>query len=297
MYRQCWPRPVFEFVLQGEPQRAEGTMRSLHGKKILITGGSSGIGKAAAIAAAQEGADVAIIARDEKKLEAALDEVKKTRNGKHIAVSVDISEKDQLKGRLGQVVEQLGGLDVLINNAGIAQPGYIQDIEDEVFESMMRVNYFGTVNVTRALLPHFIAQKSGHICNVSSVAGFVGIFGYTAYAASKFAICGFTDCLRQELLPHNIGTSVVFPPDTDTPQLHYENQFKPAETKAIAGNVKLLSPDVVARAMLDGIQAGRYHIVPGASTKFTYFMYRHFPWLVRWVIDGDLKKHLRRAEG
>lgn len=274
-------------------------MRWYQGKKVLITGGSSGIGKAAALHLARWGADVAIAARDEAKLEATLAEMRAQsvgngRQGTFLEVKVDVADKVAVQREIPAVPERLGGLDVLINNAGIARPGYIQDIPDDVFEAMMRVNYFGTVNVTRALLPHFTAQRSGHISNVSSVAGFVGIFGYTAYAASKFAICGFTDCLRQELLPHGVGMSLVFPPDTKTPQLEYEESFKPDETKAIAGNVKLLEPEAVARTMLEGIAAGRYHILPGMSTKFTHFMYRHFPWLVRWVIDNDLKKHTRR---
>jgi len=275
-------------------------MRWYTGKKVLITGGSSGIGKAVALHLAGWGADVAIAARDEVKLEATLSEMRAQhtlygRQGTFISVKLDVGDKESVQSEVPMVPERLGGLDVLINNAGIARPGYIQDIPEDVFEEMMRVNYFGTVNVTRALLPHFTAQRHGHISNVSSVAGFVGIFGYTAYAASKFAICGFTDCLRQELLPHGVGMSLVFPPDTRTPQLEYENTFKPAETKAIAGNVKLLEPEAVAQSMLEGIVAGRYHILPGASTKFTYFMYRHFPWLVRWVIDNDLKKYSRRS--
>ncbi|MBW2733115.1 MAG: SDR family oxidoreductase [Deltaproteobacteria bacterium] len=274
-------------------------MRWYTGKKVLITGGSSGIGKAAALHLARWGADVAIAARDEVKLEATLSEMRAQdalygRRGTFISVKLDVGDKDMVQSEVPTVPERLGGLDVLINNAGIARPGYIQDIPEDVFEDMMRVNYFGTVYVTRALLPHFTAQGSGHISNVSSIAGLVGIFGYTAYAASKFAICGFTDCLRQELLPHKVGTSLVFPPDTRTPQLEYENNFKPAETKAIAGNVKLLEPEAVAQSMLEGIAAGRYHILPGMSTKFTHFMYRHFPWLVRWVIDNDLKKYSRR---
>ena len=92
-----------------------------------------------------------------------------------------------------------------------------------------------------------------------------------------------------------MGVSIVFPPDTDTPQLHEENKTKPAETKAIAGTVKVLQPEDVARAIAEGIAAGRYHIVPGLGNKFSYFMYRHFPWAVRYVIDNDLKRPNRVA--
>ena len=158
---------------------------------------------------------------------------------------------------------------------------------------MIRVNYLGAVHVTRAFVPHFVEQRAGHVCNVSSVVGFMGIFGYTAYAASKFAVTGFSDCLRQELLPYNVSVSVAFPPDTDTPQLAEENRIKPPETKVIAGNVKVEQPERVARTLLEGIAARRYHIMTGFDTKFTHFMYRHFPGIVRWKIDGDLRKYQR----
>ena len=264
------------------------------GKKVFITGGSSGIGKAAAILLAEWGASVAIAARGQERLDEALAEIRARAAGsgqRFAAVSLDVADREQVNGIVPQVIEALDGLDVLVNNAGIAHPATVLNTPDEVFDSMMRVNYFGTVNVTRAFLPHFYAQKSGAICNVASLLGFMGIYGYTAYAASKFTITGFTDCLRQELLDHNIRVSVLFPPDTDTPQLEEENRIKPAETKAIAGAVKVMPPEAVAKILLDGVARGKYHILPGAMSKFTYSMYRHFPSVVRWVIDRDLKKY------
>lgn len=264
-------------------------------KRVFITGGSSGIGKALAEQLVRAGAHVLIAARGEEKLQKVAAELDALPTGRCLALALDIADREAVEREVPRVPELLGGLDILINNAGIVRPGYIMDIEDEVFEDMMRVNYFGTVRVTRTLLPHFIAQKSGHICTLSSFAGLIGIFGYTAYAASKFALAGFCDCLRQELLAHGIGVSVVFPADTDTPQLAYEEQYKPPETKAIAGNVKLLPPEQVAKEILSGIAAGRYQILPGSSTKFSHFMYRHFPWIVRWVMDSDLRKYQRSS--
>jgi 3-dehydrosphinganine reductase len=269
-------------------------MRSFSGKKVFITGGSSGIGKACAKELLRAGASVVLAARGVERLEATVAELERAGGGRCFALPLDISDREAVAREAPKAIELLGGLDVLINNAGIARPGYLQDIEDELFEEMMQVNYFGTVWVTRALLPHFVAQRGGHICTVSSFAGLIGIFGYTAYAASKSALIGFCDCLRQEMLAHRVGVSIVFPADTKTPQLDYEEQFKPPETRAIAGNVKLMPPDQVARELLAGIAADRYHILPGSSTKFAHFMYRHFPWIVRWVMDSDLRKYQRK---
>ena len=269
-------------------------MQFFNGKKVFITGGSSGIGKAAAKMLAGWGASVYIAARGQKRLDEALEEIKAAASGSGQvfgAVAVDISDRDAVNEAAKTVLAGLGGLDVLINNAGIAHPATVLQTPDAIFDSMMQVNYFGTVNVTRAFLPHFYEQGTGHICMVASMLGFMGIYGYTAYAASKYAVTGFSDCLRQELIDHNIGLTVVFPPDTDTPQFHEENKIKPPETKAIAGEVKAMTAEAVALSSLTGIAKHRYHVVPGFDGAFAYFMYRHFPGVVRWVIDGALKKY------
>ena len=141
---------------------------------------------------------------------------------------------------------------------------------------------------------HLIAAKGGSIGIVSSMLGFMGIYGYTAYAASKFAQVGFADCLRQELIDHGIRLTILYPPDTDTPQLAEENRIKPPETKAISGEVKTMSAEDVALTLLKGMAKGKLHVVPGAMGRFTHFMNRHAPWVVRWVIDGELKKYRKQ---
>lgn len=152
----------------------------------------------------------------------------------------------------------------------------------------MDVNFFGTVHAAQALLPHFRAQGHGHIAAVSSVAGFLGVYGYTAYSASKHAVTGYMETLRQELLPHGVGVSILFPGDTDTPQLHSENERKPEATWVVAGNVPVMPAEHVARAFVEGIARGEFHIVPGLHAKLTYFAQRHAPRAVRFVIDRQL---------
>lgn len=267
------------------------------GKKVYITGGSSGIGLAAAKTLARSGASVYISARGKARLEEALEEIKSAGLGPEQRfgfVAHDVSDAAACEAAAKELIAGLGGLDVLINNAGVAHPSRVLETPIDVFERMMNINYFGTVHTTRALLPHFFAQRSGRIGIVSSMLGFMGIYGYTAYAASKFAQIGFAECLRQELIDHDVKLTILYPPDTDTPQLAEENKIKPPETKAIAGEVKTMSAEAVADCLLKGIAKGKYHVVPGAMGRFTHFMHRHAPWAVRMIIDGELKKFRKK---
>ena len=270
-------------------------MSEYRDRRVFITGGSSGIGLALARQLVAAGAHVAIAARGAERLEQArasladgADEGQRV-----LAFRLDVGDREDVSRVSRQGLEGLGGIDLLVNNAGIARPGYVHELPDEVFEDMVRVNYLGVVWVTRAFLPALMGQGRGHVVNVSSLAGVLGVFGYTAYGGSKFAVSGFSEALRQELKPHGVGVSVLCPPDTDTPQLAYEERYKPAETRALSGNVKPMSAEVVAKALLEGVAAGRVEIVPGMDSWFTVFMARRFPGLVRWIMDRDIAKARR----
>jgi 3-dehydrosphinganine reductase len=266
-------------------------------KKIVITGGSSGIGKATACLAAQWGASVCIVARDTAKLENACGEIQakaKNADQKILSMPLDVSDRDAVNRATPDIKRKLGGIDVLINCAGITWPGYLDKIPDRVWDSIMQVDYMGTVNMVRAFLPDFMSQKHGSIANVSSACGYMGVFGYSAYCPAKFAVVGFSECLRQDLLPYNINISVIFPQDTDTPQLHEENKIKPPETKALAGTIKVVKPEAIALALLKGIVAKKFTIVPGGMNKLTYFMSKHFPSIVWMIVSGDLRKFWKK---
>lgn len=155
---------------------------------------------------------------------------------------------------------------------------------------MMDVNYFGAVNMSKAVLPHMARRGHGHVLNVSSLAGVLAIYGYTAYSASKFALVGFSQALRAEMWPHGVKVSICFPPDTDTPQLAFENQYKPAETKAIAGTVKTLPPEAVADAMIDGMAKGSFEIFPDLASRMVALGQGLLPGVARWVCDSAQKK-------
>jgi len=232
----------------------------------IVTGGSSGIGLATARLLALEGMDVTLIARGETRLAAGVAALIALghRPGQNFrSISADLADPDQAEQSIVTAIAELGPPELLINSAGIARPGHFADLARDAFEEAVRVNYFGTLDVIRAAAPIMRARRRGRIVLVSSGAGLVGIFGYTAYAPSKFALRGLAEALRAELAPDGVGVSIVYPPDTDTPQLVDENRTKPPETRAITAQGGLWQADEIARAILRGVRAGRFSITPG----------------------------------
>jgi len=255
------------------------------GKSVLLTGGSSGIGYAAAERLLKAGAEVTLVARRAN----VLDEARAKLGGKAVhTLALDVSREDDVMEKVAAHLA-LHPTDVLVNNAGVVMPGRFLELESKHFREMMEINYFGSVNMCRAVIPHLVAKGGGAVLNVSSMAGIIGIYGYTAYAASKFALYGFSEALRGEMVPHKVAVSVCLPPDTDTPQLAFENQYKPKETKAIAGTVKTMSAAAVAEEMLAGVAGGRFTIIPGLDGRMTVAAQRWVPSVVRWYSDMAMK--------
>jgi len=260
-------------------------------KCVLLTGGSSGIGLAAARILRNSGAQLILVARDEDKLAQAQAELAgiEAADSGIFTLSLDVSDGEAVE-RAAADLPGAKPVDVLINNAGVVLPGHFLELPAAEFDRQMQINYMGAVSLTRVILPAMVERGSGDVCFVSSLAGLMGIFGYTAYSASKFALRGFAEALRCEMKPCGVRVTVCYPPDTDTPQLAYEDPFKPDETRAIAGNAKALSAEAVAQKLLQGIAAGRFHIVPGGSARFADVMYRLFPGMVRGMFDSDVRK-------
>ena len=247
------------------------------GKVALVTGGSSGIGKAIACGLAERGMHVWLVAQRKDLLDSARIEVethRKNQNQVIGTVSADVSDWDQVRMAVRQLSEKSGPPDLLVNSAGVTHPGYVEKLDLNIFNWMMEVNYFGTVYMTKEVLPVMLKRGSGYILNISSMGGIIGAFGYTAYAASKFAVRGFTDALRQEIGLLGIGVSILFPSDTDTPQLEYENNFKPPETKALGNLSGSMNATDVARVTLKGIERGKYLIIPNFEGNFWYLLNR-----------------------
>jgi len=277
-------------------------MQGFQGKKVFITGGSSGIGRATAVELARSGASVYVAARGQEQLDETLGLMRDAAASADQVlgmVSVDVTDRAAVRAAVAQVLEGLGGLDVLIANTGYARTGYVQDLPDEVFDDLMKTNYLGHVNVVRALLPHFIERGAGHLCLVSSMLGFMSMPSYAAYSASKYAILGFAEGLRCELAHRGVGVSVFYPPTTRTPGLDAENESKPREVWAMESESmfsKVYDADQVATELLKFIRSGRFEAVMGWMNVLILFLVRHFPRLARYLNDDEYRKALRKAE-
>lgn len=242
-------------------------------KSVLITGGSSGIGLALSTLLVGTCRSLTILSRQKERLAEASDQLQQLPGSHATQISTlqaDITKRDEISLVLDDYLREYGNPDIVINCAGAAHPGTFTSLDPEIFDWLMNVNYFGTVNVLKSLVPGMKSRKSGIIVNISSIAGFLGIYGYTAYSASKFAITGFSDALRSELKPYGIQLSIVFPPDTKTPQLDYEDQFKPYITQQLSSTANLMSAENVAKEILKKVAKRKYMILPGSEGKLLF---------------------------
>jgi len=225
-------------------------MTTLAGARVLVTGGSKGIGAAFARVAAASGAQVRLIARGEADLRAVADEIGATWR------TADVTDAPALAA----AIHELGDVDIVVSCAGIALPGRFVDTPLEEFREQLEVNYLGTLNLLKSVLP-----GPAHVVLTSSTAGLIGVVGYSGYAPTKWAIRGLADTLRYEFPATRF--SVLYPPDTETPGFALENTRKPPETVAVSGAVTPVKPEVVARALARGIERNRDSIAIDLLTK------------------------------
>jgi len=261
-------------------------------KIVYVVGGSMGIGLAAARQFAARGAHVLTLARRREPLEEAVLDITRSRRSDAQRVEfrvLDVCEVESVSAVMNEALSSFGPPDVLFNCAGAARPGYFEEITHEQLSHTMRLNLHGSWYTVQALLPH-MKQRGGTIVNTSSVAGIIGVFGYTDYCAAKFAVIGFSEALRSELKRYGIRVFVLCPPDTDTPGLAAEGESKPPETTAVAAAARLMTAEAVATELLRGMERRRLLIIPGIEGRFAALAKRLFPGLVEWVTNRAIAR-------
>ena len=185
-------------------------MTDLKNKNALITGAGKGIGKAIAIALANEGVNVILVSRTQADVDQLAKETAAL-GVKSLALSADVSDINSINSAVEKAFAEFKTIDILINNAGIAAFGNFMELEPTAWEKIIQVNLMGTYYTTRAILPNMIERKTGDIINISSTAGLNGNALTSAYSASKFAVLGLTDSLMQEVRKHNIRFTALTP--------------------------------------------------------------------------------------
>ncbi len=185
-------------------------MESLKGKTALITGAGKGIGRALAIALANEGVNLGLMARTESDLKSVVEEIA-AKGVKTAIATADVSSMEAVNVAVGKIKSELGVIDILINNAGTGSFGTFMELEPARWEEIVKVNLFGVYYVTRAILPEMIERKTGDIVNVSSSAGQRGAAVTSAYSASKFGLIGLSESLMQEVRKYNIRVTTLTP--------------------------------------------------------------------------------------
>lgn len=267
-------------------------------KHVLITGGSSGIGLALAKICVKEGYNVSIFARRQNLIDQALLEMKEELISPQQVLSgfsVDVSNKENISSVITECIERVGDPDVLITSAGIVRCGYFENIASESDE-VMQVNYFGTLYAIQSVVPYMLKNKHGNIVIVSSAAGIMGLFGYTSYSPSKFALRGLAECLRAEMKPHNIKVAIAFPPNTQTPQLDYEHEHGIEETRVLSEKAATFSAEHVAQVIMKGIQKNTFAITPGLETSLLYRLNSLINPLLNYFFDKTITKIQRKRK-
>jgi 3-dehydrosphinganine reductase len=265
-------------------------------KVIIITGGSSGIGLAIAKLFAMEGARLYLLARNPANLEQAAKTLRSLNEHTSVkTIPVNISDPELVYAAIDEIGRSEGQIDLLVNNAGIIRCGRFDEITREEAEECLRTNYLGSHFATRAAWK-YLAIAGGRVALVSSVAGYIGLIGYSAYAPTKFAMAGLAECLRMEGKFNGINVSIIYPGDTNTPQLEYEHLHGLAETREINKSVKVKNPEDVAHIFKRGIEKNRFDIYCDFDSRFYRILKTVLPGVFYKAIDDTARKgHNKRA--
>ena len=260
---------------------------------IAITGASAGIGRATALRLARDGAAVAICARRREQLDAAAAEIVAA-GGQALSIVADVTQAEEMDAFVAQTVARFGRLDVMMCNAGFGIAGAIDDIAPDQMQKLMDINYHGTYHATRAALPLFRRQGSGHIVMVSSIVGKRGVPYMGASSATKFAQVGLAECLRSELLGTGIHVTVVYPVSTETE--FFDVMSRETGTAVTRAMGPRQSVEVVAGAIARAIDRPVAEVYPHAQSRALVILNALAPGLTDRVVKRFGRRPVRTQQ-
>jgi uncharacterized protein len=258
------------------------------GKVVLITGGSSGLGRALAEAFAEAGAELVVSARSGETLEVVAAELRRF-GGQVLAISADVTQQDQVESLVEQTVKHFGRLDVLVNNVGRSARGAVLDISPEDFKNLMDLNFLGAVRCTRAAASHLI-RSCGHLVNIGSLSGKSASRYMGAYAVTKFALAGYTQQLRLELAPQGVHVMLVSPGPIEREDAgqRYTEQLEglPARAGKPGAGVRIqpVRPEKLSQAILRACRQRKAELVYPWMARLFIAVIQLFPRIGDWVV-------------
>lgn len=264
----------------------------LKNKTLIVTGGGSGMGRNLVLALLKKEARVAAIDINEKGLEETAELAAEAKDLLSV-FKLDITDKQAVETTIKQIISQTGAVDGIINNAGIIQPfKKLKDLDYSVIERVLNVNWWGTIYMTKALLPHLLTRPEAHIINISSMGGFFAFPGQTIYGASKAAVKMMTEGLIQELSNTNVRATVVFPGAVNTNIKSNSGLETTADSKEAAKQNSMLSADKAAEIIITGIEKNKKRIFVGKDAKMMDILYRLSPNRAVRSIAKKMARHL-----
>jgi uncharacterized protein len=269
-------------------------MKDLSGQVAVITGASSGIGEVSARLLAAEGCSVILLARRLDRLEKLAEDIKDT-GGKALVLQTDLANLEEIRIAANRILQATDHVDILVNNAGFGRLLCLEDLDliDDI-RAMIQVNLLGTIDLTRLLLPGMIARKSGHIINIASIASFIATPAYSVYAASKFAMRGFSEALRRETSRHGINVSAIYPGAVDTEFIEHiggKRQHKIATPRWL-----LLSANDVARGVVKIAKRPRRMLLMPWPMYMAVWINALFPGIVDGAVKLAFSKQNQKAD-
>lgn len=260
--------------------------RALSGKRAILTGASGGIGRALAAALVKAGARVALASRNAGALESLADQLRAA-GGEAIVVATDVTRPEERARLVETTVGQFGGLDLLINCAGIGSWGHFATSTPEIMRQVMEVNFFAPVELTRTAMPHLTNGNDSAVVNITSMCGRKGMPAWSEYSASKFALVGMSEALRGEFARFDVDVITVVPGLTNS---GFEKNWLRSEGRANLQFETGMTPEYLAAAIVDAIRKNRREVVFGGEARTLLRVNRFFPRLTNWLIARNVKK-------
>lgn len=282
-------------------------IKSLKDRKCLITGAASGIGRATALAAAAEGAELFLTDINAGALAEVADRIRSAGGRVGAFRALDIASVEAVQAFAADIHASHGSLDVLMNIAGISIWGSVDRLEHAHWRQIVEINLMGPIHVMESFLPAMIAaRKGGHLVNVSSAAGLFGLPWHAAYSASKFGLRGISEVLRFDLAKHRIGVSLVCPGAVNTPLvgtvkiIGVDRQDPDVAALVRRFQRHAVTPEKAAAAILKGIRTGRYMVFTSPDIRVGYWFQRKFAWpyeLVMRLLNWQVTRLVARKGG